>query len=81
MQNDDGVSRLIIGLVEAPAPASDWHPGMLTISEVAALLHAHPNTIRQWTNSGRLKAYRVGPRGDRRFRHQDIESFLKASQL
>lgn len=78
MQQDDGAGRLIIGFVEAPA--NGWHPGMLTLSEVAALLHAHPNTIRQWTNSGRLKAYRVGPRRDRRFNYQDVESFLKDSQ-
>jgi excisionase family DNA binding protein len=39
---------------------------MLTVREVARLLHVHPNTLRRWSNSGRIKAYRITPRGDRR---------------
>jgi len=50
---------------------------MLRISEAAQLLSVHPNTIRAWHNLGLLKAYRVGRRGDRRFRLEDIEKFLK----
>jgi len=52
-------------------------PRMLTISEVAQLLHAHPNTVRLWSNDGLLKAYRLGRRGDRRFRPEDIDAFLR----
>ena len=50
--------------------------GMLTISEVAQLLNVHINTVRRWSNQGTLKTYRVGSRGDRRFRQEDIDSFL-----
>jgi len=50
---------------------------MLTIKEVSQILHVHPNTVRNWSNSGLLKAYRVGSRGDRRFRPEDIEAFLQ----
>ena len=50
--------------------------GMLTISEVAQLLNVHINTVRRWSNQGTLKTYRVGSRGDRRFRQVDIDSFL-----
>ena len=50
--------------------------GMLTISEVAHLLNVHINTVRRWSNQGILKAYRLGSRGDRRFRQEDITSFL-----
>jgi excisionase family DNA binding protein len=53
---------------------------MLTIGEVAALLHVHINTVRRWNNQGIIKAYRIGPRGVRRFRQQDISSFLSRSQ-
>jgi excisionase family DNA binding protein len=53
---------------------------MLTIGEVAALLHVHVNTVRRWNNQGIIKAYRIGPRGVRRFRQQDIASFLAQSQ-
>jgi excisionase family DNA binding protein len=50
--------------------------GMLTIQEVAELLHVHSNTLRRWTDQGMMKAYRVGPRGDRRFRAEDVDVFL-----
>jgi len=50
--------------------------GMLTISEVAHLLNVHINTVRRWSNQGTLKVYRIGSRGDRRFRQEDIASFL-----
>ncbi len=49
---------------------------MLTISDVANLLSVHINTVRRWSNQGILKVYRIGSRGDRRFRQEDINSFL-----
>ncbi len=49
---------------------------MLTAGEVARLLRVHINTLRRWSNQGLIKAYRIGNRGDRRFRQQDISSFL-----
>jgi len=49
---------------------------MLTVREVARLLHVHPNTLRRWSNAGRIKVYRITPRGDRRFRRQDVARFL-----
>ena len=49
---------------------------MLTVSEVARLLHVHPNTLRRWSNRGRIRSYRINPRGDRRYRLRDIEGFL-----
>lgn len=53
------------------------HPDtMLTASELAELLNVHINTVRRWSNRGVLKAYRVGPRGDRRFRREDVDNFL-----
>jgi excisionase family DNA binding protein len=49
---------------------------MLTISEVAQSLNVHINTVRRWSNQGLLKTFRIGSRGDRRYRQQDIENFL-----
>jgi excisionase family DNA binding protein len=49
---------------------------MLTVSDVARLISVHINTVRRWSNQGILKSYRVGSRGDRRFRQEDIASFL-----
>ena len=49
---------------------------MLTTNEVAHLLNVHINTVRRWSNQSILKAYRIGSRGDRRFRQEDINRFL-----
>ncbi len=49
---------------------------LLTTSDVARLLNIHINTVRRWSNEGRLRAYRLGSRGDRRFQREDIASFL-----
>jgi excisionase family DNA binding protein len=49
---------------------------MLTIREVARLLHVHPNTLRRWSNCGRLRPYRINSRGDRRYKREEIAHFL-----
>ena len=49
---------------------------MLTTSEVARLLNVHINTVRRWSNQGILKSYRIGSRGDRRFRREDVTNFI-----
>ena len=50
--------------------------GMLTLKEVAELLHVHPNTLRRWSKDGRIQSYRIAPRGDRRFKQEEIARFL-----
>jgi hypothetical protein len=52
---------------------------MLKTSDVARLLSLNVNTVRRWTDKGILNGYRIGSRGDRRYRQGDIISFL-ASQ-
>ena len=49
---------------------------MLTIKEVAILLHIHVNTVRRWSDRGLIKSYQINRRGDRRFQQKDIELFL-----
>ena len=51
-------------------------PRMLNIQEVAHLLHVHPNTVRNWSKIGVLKAYRIGKRRDFRFDIEDVKTFL-----
>jgi len=53
---------------------------MLTTSGAAQLLGVHPNTIRQWSEKGILKSYRISARGDRRFKQEDVDSFLKEAE-
>ncbi len=50
---------------------------MLSLSEAARLIGVHQNTLRRWANQGIIKSYRIGNRGDRRFRREDIDSFLR----
>jgi excisionase family DNA binding protein len=54
---------------------------MLTITEVARQLHIHNNTARRWANAGIIKAYCIGPRGDRRFKQEDINQYLTELSL
>jgi len=49
---------------------------MLTVREVARLLHIHGNTVRRWADRGLIRAYRISRRGDRRFRREDVAHFL-----
>jgi diguanylate cyclase (GGDEF)-like protein len=39
----------------------------------------HPNTVRAWSDAGRLRYYRINPRGDRRYRMGDLQRFLAGS--
>ena len=45
---------------------------MLTASEVARIFNVHASTIRRWSEKGILKSYSTGPRGERRFRREDV---------
>lgn len=49
---------------------------MLTVREVARLLHIHPNTVRRWSDEGRIQSYRITARGDRRYKRGDIDRFV-----
>ena len=51
-------------------------PDLLTISEVADLFKIHQDTLRNWEKKGELVPLRVGPRKDRKYRKQDIETII-----
>jgi len=55
---------------------SEQMSDMLTVREVARLFHVHPNTLRRWSNEGRITACRINARGDRRFNRAEISRFL-----
>ena len=54
---------------------------MLTTTDVAQLLGLHVNTVRRWNAKGILKSYRIGSRGDRRFKREDVDDFLKGVEI
>ncbi len=43
-----------------------------TTGEVARIFNVHASTIRRWSEQGIVKSYRIGPRGERRFRREDV---------
>lgn len=49
---------------------------VLTVKDVADMLHIHVNTARRWSDQGIIKSYRITRRGDRRFRREDILHYL-----
>lgn len=50
---------------------------LLRIQDAAEMLGVHPETLRRWDRSGKLKAVIISPRGDRRYRVKDIEALIK----
>ena len=55
-------------------------PALLTVQDVSRILNVHENTVRRWSNQGVLKSIRLGPRGDRRYKLQDIAEYLVSLQ-
>ena len=52
----------------------------LSVTRAADVLGVHPNTVRAWSDAGRLRYYRINPRGDRRYRLGDLQRFLAAAE-
>ncbi|MGI8420361.1 MAG: helix-turn-helix domain-containing protein [Candidatus Levyibacteriota bacterium] len=50
---------------------------LIRIKEAAELLGVNPATLRKWDKEGKLPAIKISKRGDRRYRIEDIEKFLK----
>ncbi|GIW61485.1 MAG: hypothetical protein KatS3mg089_0337 [Patescibacteria group bacterium] len=49
---------------------------LLTIHEVSKILKCTPATLRNWDREGLLKAIRIGKRGVRRYKYEDIRTIL-----
>ena len=57
-------------------------PEILTLRQASEVLNCHPNTLRNWEREGVIECIRLGKRGDRRFRKEDILKILdKQEQL
>lgn len=52
---------------------------LLTISEAAALINVHPETLRRWDRDGTLVALKVNERGDRRYRKSELLEFMNVN--
>jgi excisionase family DNA binding protein len=54
---------------------------LLRIKKASELLGVTPLTLRRWDKSGRLKAIRVGSRGDRRYEQAKILQLIKKGKI
>src|ERR687894_1177 len=57
------------------ADRGDVQTQWLTLSEASRMLGMHPATLRQWSDEGKLAAFRT-PGGHRRFSRDEIERLL-----
>ena len=58
---------------------------LIYLTLFSLLLFMEPSTVsdavRHWSERGILKSYRIGPLGDRRFRREDMDDFLKEREI
>lgn len=48
----------------------------LTVKEFAAKIGIHPNTVRQWDETGVLKAHHKTPSGRRLYTEEQVEEYF-----
>ncbi len=88
-----GVARMFGVSASTAKRALEWEPArrgnrkrarssrvLLSVSQFARIAGIHQNTLRRWSDNGTIKAYRVGPRGDRRYSEDEVESLVKIMQ-
>jgi len=80
--------RSPVGCRRLPVPASTEdratlalppRAGTVSVTKAARSLGVHPNTVRAWTEQGRLRCLRINARGDRRYRLEDLDAFLEGA--
>ena len=60
----------------SPHDAGMKNLGLVSIKTAANILNVHPETLRRWDNSGKLKAVRLGSRRDRRYSLDSIRGLM-----
>ncbi len=65
----------------SPTASRTSKPGdaSLSVTRAAGVLGVHPNTVRSWSDAGRLRYIRINERGDRRYRLADLQRFIAAA--
>ncbi len=70
------VTKIVAANVKRVAKANGPQ-ALLSTAQAARVLNLHMNTIRRWSDTGKLPSYRIGSRGDRRFKWKDIQRLLR----
>lgn len=55
-------------------------PPHLRLSDAAAIIGVHPETLRRWADAGKVRTFRT-PGGQRRFYRADVENLLIPSPM
>jgi diguanylate cyclase (GGDEF)-like protein/excisionase family DNA binding protein len=76
--HEDSVAKTSRGVAVAKGQILRPLDATLSVTRAAEVLGVHSNTIRAWSDAGRLRYYRINPRGDRRYRLGDLQRFLAA---
>ena len=71
------MNRWLVCLINLDKLARMTSQGLLTLDEAATYLGVAKITLRRWTRDGYLACVRIGKRGDRRFRRQDLDAYIK----
>lgn len=61
------------------AKSADEHE-LLDVHEAARFLRVSETSIRRWSDSGKLKCYRVGEAKHRRFALKDLKEYLERGE-
>lgn len=54
---------------------------LLKIREAAEMLGVNPETLRRWDRDGKLVAVKIGSRGHRRYKKEEIEKLVKQNEI
>jgi len=54
---------------------------LLSIGEVSKIFGIHRDTLRNWEEKGIISPLRVGPRGDRKYKQEDIEKIANDKSI
>jgi diguanylate cyclase (GGDEF)-like protein/excisionase family DNA binding protein len=63
-------------LHRSPTTSASVEGATLNVAAAARLLGVHANTVRAWTDQGRLPCLRINERGDRRYSVDELQRFL-----
>lgn len=62
---------------KTPQPQFSDLPKFLSLRQTAEILRVHPNTLRAWDTTGKLRAVRFGVRHDRRYQRDVVAALLE----